>query len=83
MPELNSREHYYEIVVEGLLDSRRVRRFEGLTMTTLPNSNTRLAGIIPDQAALHAYLTRIRDMGLNLLLVRQYSNDELKGKEDE
>lgn len=62
---------FYEILIKGHLDQRRAAWFEGLTLTQLPNGATRLAGAVTDQAALYAILTRIRDLGLPLLLVER------------
>lgn len=61
----------YEIVVEGHLDNRWAPRFHGLALTRLPTGQTRLSGPLADQAALHAILARVRDLGLTLILVRQ------------
>lgn len=60
----------YEILIKGQIDPRRAHWFGDLTLTWLPTGETRLAGAL-DQPALHAVLTRIRDLGLPLLLVRQ------------
>jgi hypothetical protein len=61
----------YEIVVEGHLDARWARWFEGMRLTHREDGTTRLHGPVADQAALHARLTRIRDMGVTLLSVRR------------
>lgn len=60
---------YYEIRVKGHLDSRWAPYFEGMDLSLLPNGETLLSGPLADQAALHCVLTRIRDLGLPLLLV--------------
>ena len=62
---------FYEIQIKGHLDQRRATGFEGLTLTLLPTGATRLTGAVTDQAALYAILTRIRDLGLPLLLVKR------------
>jgi hypothetical protein len=64
---------FYEIKVWGHLDERRARRFEGLTVTLLPDGVTVLAGPIVDQAALHGVLARVRDLGLPLLAVQRFA----------
>ncbi len=61
----------YEIRVRGHLDPRWEKRFEGFKIELLENGETRLCGAVADQAALHNLLSRIRDLGLVLLLVRR------------
>ena len=60
---------YYEIRVRGQLGSHWRAWFEGLTLTPLENGETLIAGPIPDQAALHGILAKIRDLGQPLLSV--------------
>ncbi len=60
---------YYEIRVRGQLDSHWSAWFEGLTLSPLGNGETLIAGLIQDQAALHGFLAKIRDLGLHLLSV--------------
>lgn len=64
---------HYEIRIKGHLDERRMRWFEGLHVSFLPNGDTLLTGPILDQAALHGILNRIRDLGLPLVLVKSSS----------
>jgi hypothetical protein len=64
---------YYEIRLKGHLDERRLRHFEGFQAALLPDGVTVLTGPIPDQAALHGILNRIRDMGAPLIEVKQLS----------
>ncbi len=61
----------YEIVVQGRLDERWAARLENMTVTALPNGQTRLAGAVADQPALHGLLNRIRDLGLVLVSVQK------------
>ncbi len=61
----------YEIVVKGHIHQERSGWFDGMTMELLPQGETLLKGEVTDQAALHAILTRIRDLGLPLLLVKK------------
>lgn len=78
-------EHHdiYEIKVKGHLDNRWAQRFEGLAMTLLPGGETLLSGPLPDQAALHSVLSRIRDLGVPLLLVRQVPPEQAAPQPDE
>ncbi len=61
----------YEILVEGQLDPRRARWFEGMAVQPLDNGTTAITGPVADQAALHGLLNRIRDLGLTLIAVRK------------
>jgi hypothetical protein len=61
---------YCEIIVRGHIDQRRAEWFAGLEINQLPEGNSRLAGEVLDQAALHGILNRVRDMGVELLSVK-------------
>lgn len=60
---------HYEIRIEGHLDDRWATRFEGLTLTRQDNGDTLLTGPVVDQAALHGFLRKVRDLGLPLVSV--------------
>ena len=53
---------FYEIRVKGHLDPRWSEWFDGLQITNEPNGEALLSGHIPDQAALHGVLARVRDL---------------------
>ena len=57
----------YEIRVQGHLDSTWSEWFDGLAITSLENGESVLAGRLPDQAALHGVMIKVRDLGLPLL----------------
>ncbi len=68
-------DHYepglYEIRIKGHLDDRWVDWFEGLTITLEDNGETLLTGLVVDQAALHGWLSKVRDLGMPLLSVNR------------
>jgi hypothetical protein len=59
----------YEIRIKGHLDPCWSDWFAGLELTHLEGDQTLLAGVLPDQAALHGLLERIRDLNLKLISV--------------
>jgi hypothetical protein len=60
---------FYQIRVHGHLSDERAEWFDGLTVENQPNGEAVLSGPVPDQAALHGLLIRVRDLGLPLLSV--------------
>lgn len=64
---------YYEIKIQGYLDPRWSDWFAGLALTHLEGNMTLLSGQLPDQAALHGLLERIRDLNLKLISVSSES----------
>lgn len=60
----------YQIRIEGHLDERWLRWFEGLDLAPLPEGETLISGEM-DQSALHGVLNRIRDLGLELISVQR------------
>ena len=64
----------YEIRVKGILDGRWTAWFEGLQDTS-DGEETVISGPVADQAALHGLLTKVFDLGLFLIPVRQLDPD--------
>jgi len=62
---------YCEIKIKGRLEERWTEWFEGLTFSYEGDGTTVLSGPLPDQAALHSILLKIRDMNLTLISVSQ------------
>ena len=60
---------YYEIKIKGHLDRYWSDWFAGLKLTHLEGDETLLSGPLPDQAALHGLLERVRDLNLTLISV--------------
>ena len=60
---------YYEIKIKGRLDPLWSDWFSGLELTHLDRDETMLSGPLPDQAALHGLLERVRDLNLTLISV--------------
>ena len=60
----------YEIRVRGELGAAWSDWFAGLIVADRDNGETVMTGVL-DQAALHAVLRRIRDLGLPLVSMRQ------------
>ncbi len=59
----------YEVRVTGHLAPRWATAFDGLTLMQHADGTTVLSGVIADQAALHALLRRLGDLGLPIVSV--------------
>ena len=61
----------YQVRIQGHLGDEWAGWFQGLTVTREEIGETLLTGPLPDQAALHGLLKRVRDLGLPLLAVNR------------
>ena len=61
----------YHVVVNGRLDERWLRWFEGHTVDYLDDGQTVIVLTDVDQPALFGALNRIRDLGLELISVQK------------
>jgi hypothetical protein len=66
----------YEIKIEGHLDPYWADWFPTLKLTHLNGPETLLCGPLPDQAALHGLLERIRDLNLTLISIVRSSSSK-------
>ena len=66
----------YQLRVQGVLDPGWSAWFEGLEVSCDQAGQTTITGPVADQAALHGLLTKIRDLGLPLLLARRLDPDQ-------
>ena len=64
---------HYQICLEGKLDERWLRWFEGLEVKASADNQTIICGEF-DQSALHGLFNRIRDLGVTLINVQRHSN---------
>jgi hypothetical protein len=71
----------YEIRIKGELDSQWADWFEGLSITLQENGDTLLTGPVIDQAALHGWLKKVRDLGITLVSVRPIEPGPVDAKE--
>ena len=59
----------YQIRIAGHLGQHWRKWFEGFVITLEDSGETLLSGPVVDQAALHAVLKRVRDLGLPLISI--------------
>jgi hypothetical protein len=65
----------YQIRIDGHLDDKWEDWFEDVTITLEDNGQTLLTCVVVDQSALHALLTKVRNLGMPLLSVNRIYPD--------
>ena len=65
----------YKIKIKDHMDDKWTDWFEGLEIKHEDDGTTTLFGPLPDQAALHSILRKIRDLNLHLISVKQVNLD--------
>lgn len=63
----------YVIRLKGHLDMSWSEQLGAVTITHRENGETWLIGLVPDQAALHGLLNRLRDIGVTLIALNAMS----------
>jgi len=63
--------NFYQIKIKGRLEEDWSDWFEGLTFNYESDDTTIIHCPLPDQAALHSVLLKIRDLNLKLISVTQ------------
>ena len=71
----------YHIRLKGHLADHWSAWFDNMTICNQANGEAVLRGRLPDQAALHGVLIKIRDLGLPLLAITTVAADEMRRDE--
>jgi hypothetical protein len=66
----------YEIRVKGKLDTRWAHWLADLTIVPQPGGESLLTGPVADQAALYGLMSRLRDLGLELISVNRIESSQ-------
>jgi hypothetical protein len=59
----------YRLQVDSHIDHHWASWFDDMTLTHERDGTTTLYGPVPDQAALHGLLAKVRDLGVTLISV--------------
>jgi hypothetical protein len=73
--------HVYEIVIEGRLSGQWSDWFDGLTVQNEPTGETRLTGLLCDQAALYGVLAKIHNLNLVLVSVLRMADPAIHSRQ--
>lgn len=70
----------YRVRVHGTLSPGWSAWFEGVEVESIDGSTSTLTGRLPDQAALHGLLAKVRDLGLDIVSVESVDLANEKGR---
>ncbi len=70
----------YRIRVRASLKPEWSAWFEGVEVEAVDGSTSTLTGRLPDQAALHGLLAKVRDLGLEIVSVETLDAPTEKGR---
>ena len=73
----------YQLRLGGHLGAGWATYFDGLAIDNEAGGEATLTGKLPDQAALHGVLAKIRDLGIPLLAVRLVDSSDRGEREGE
>jgi hypothetical protein len=73
---------FFEIRLQGHLNTHWASWFDGMTVTLTEDGDTVLTGPVADQAALHGLLKKVRDLGIPLLSVCHIVPGQADGSND-
>ena len=65
-----------EIWIQGQISPRWSGWFEGLTISHPAHDETVLTGVVQDESAVYGIISRLRDLGLQITLLRNTSVQE-------
>jgi hypothetical protein len=65
---------HFELRREGHLDDYWPTWFDGMALIREDDGTTALRGRVTDQAALHGFLAKVRDIGTTLLSVEVFAS---------
>lgn len=67
----------YQIRVKGHLDANWSEWLDGFAISREEDGTTLLTGTVIDQTALYGLLIKMRDLGLSIILVKQFRDGDL------
>jgi hypothetical protein len=66
----------YQIKIKEKVDTGLIAWLGGLTISSVEDNGTLLAGVFPNQAALRGFLDRLWNLNLTVLSVERTRNEE-------